>query len=130
MHYAATLTQCALALGFQARRVEISKTATAWIAPDEANVGHSVCEVWSQDWHKWVVLDANLNAHYEQQGVPLSALEVHRLWKAGHWRQAQWVHGEAPLRVTTRPEAGYGTRYSPQWIEDIFADFGRHRAAD
>lgn len=129
-HYAATLTQCALALGFQARLVDIGKTNSAWIAPDEENIGHSVVEVWSQDWHKWVVLDADLNAHYEERGVPQNALEIHHLWKAGRWRDLQLVRGESSFRVTDRAESGYGTRFDPQWIADIFADFTRFNATD
>lgn len=129
-YYAATLTQCALALGFQARRLDIGKTNSAWIAPGEENVGHSVVEVWSQDWHKWVVLDPDLNVHYERQGIPLHGLEIHRLWKDGRWREIQLVRGDAPFRVTTSPESGYGTQFSPQFIHDIFADFTRFSATD
>ncbi len=129
-HYAATLLQCALALGFQARRLDIGKADTAWIAPDEENVGHSVTEVWSQDWHKWVVLDADLNLYYEHQGTPLHGLEIHRLWKSGRWREVRLVRGTVPFRVTNSAESGYGRRFSPQWIADIFADFTRRNATD
>jgi hypothetical protein len=129
-YYAATLTQCALALGFQARRLDISKSDTAWIAPGEENVGHSVVEVWSQDWHKWVVLDPDMNAHYEHQGIPLNGLEIHRLWKAGRWRELRMVRGKAPFRVTTSAASGYATQFRPWLIHDIFADFGRFNATD
>jgi hypothetical protein len=129
-YYAATLTQCALSLGFQARRLDISKSDVSWIAAGEENVGHSVVEVWAQDWHKWVVLDADLNAYYQHRGVPLNGLEIHRLWKAGRWRQVRLVRGAAPFRTTDRPESGYGTVYSPGWIHDIFADFTRFNVTD
>lgn len=37
---------------------------------------HGVDEVWSNDYAKWVVLDAQYDAHFERDGVPLSALEL------------------------------------------------------
>jgi Transglutaminase-like superfamily len=129
-YYSSTFTQCAVALGFQARRLGITKTgtATAWIAADEGNIGHAVAEAWVQDWHKWVVLDPDLNAHYEHGGEPLSALEVHRLWQAGRWRELRLVRGEAPFRTTTKPQSA--SRWGPQEIADIFADFTRNNVAD
>jgi len=38
---------------------------------------HGVNEVWSNEYAKWVLLDAKFDIHYERGGVPLSALELH-----------------------------------------------------
>lgn len=127
-YYSAVFVQCALALGFQARRLSIAKAATAWMAPDEGNIGHAVAEVWAHDWHKWVVLDPDMNVHYEQNGSPLNALEVHRLWQAGQWREVRLVRGEVPFRTTTKSQSA--GPWDASTIRDIFADFARFGAAD
>ena len=31
----------------------------------EGNVGHSIPEVYSHDFYKWIMLDADMNVHYE-----------------------------------------------------------------
>jgi len=37
---------------------------------------HGINEVWVNSMAKWVVLDAELDSHFEKDGVPLSALEI------------------------------------------------------
>jgi len=37
---------------------------------------HGINEVWVNSRCKWVVLDAELDSHFEKDGVPLSALEI------------------------------------------------------
>jgi len=37
---------------------------------------HGMCEVWSNDLRKWVIVDSEHDAHFEKDGVPLSALEI------------------------------------------------------
>ena len=61
-YFAITLAECCQALGFVARAVSICKDHTDWKAPDEGNTGHSVVEVWSHQFHKWVLLDADADA--------------------------------------------------------------------
>ena len=67
--YSVTLMQCLLALGFVARTVSIAKTATEWMAHDERGIGHSITEVWSHQFHKWIMLDPDYNVHYERDGA-------------------------------------------------------------
>ena len=43
---------------------------------------HGVNEVWSNDYAKWVLLDAKYDTHYERDGIPLSALELHESVRA------------------------------------------------
>jgi hypothetical protein len=69
-HYAAVFTQCCLALGWNARHCILDH--------------HCVAEVWVEQHHKWVMMDAGNSAeradvglHFERQGVPLSARELH-----------------------------------------------------
>jgi hypothetical protein len=71
-HYAAFYVQCCEALGWNARHVILDH--------------HCVSEVWVDQHRKWVMMDVgnskerpDCNLHFERQGVPLSALELHRL---------------------------------------------------
>ena len=69
-YYALTLRQCFEALGFVARAVSIGKADTEWSSADEGNTGHSVMEVWSHQWSKWVMLDADLNVRHPPSPPP------------------------------------------------------------
>ena len=69
---------------------------------NEGNIGHSVVEVWSHQFHKWVLLDPDLNVHYQRGGVPLSALEIHRAWVTRRWDEVRLEQGPTPFRVTGR----------------------------
>jgi hypothetical protein len=71
-HYAAFYVQCCEALGWNARHVILDH--------------HCVSEVWVDQHRKWVMMDVgnskerpDCNLHFERNGVPLSALELHRL---------------------------------------------------
>jgi hypothetical protein len=44
--------------------------------PDSPGGHHGVNEVWSNDFCKWVLIDAKYDTHFEKDGIPLSALEV------------------------------------------------------
>jgi len=44
--------------------------------PERPGGHHGVNEVWSNDYLKWVLIDAKYNTHFERNGIPLSALEV------------------------------------------------------
>lgn len=130
-YFAVTLMQCLLAVGFVARSVSICKPATEWMAADEGNIGHSVVEAWSHQFHKWAVLDPDLNVHYERNGVPLSALEVHRAWVGRRWDTVRLVQGPTPFRVTSKPGSGAATVFhnlDNQTAE--FWNFGRHQVGD
>lgn len=45
---------------------------------------HGMNEVWVNDLQKWVAVDAEHDAHFEKEGVPLSAMEIRaEVWKNG-----------------------------------------------
>ena len=45
---------------------------------------HGVNEVWVNKFSKWVLIDAKYDAHFERNGVPLSALEIRdEVWRDG-----------------------------------------------
>jgi hypothetical protein len=75
-HYAAVFTQCALALGWNARHCILDH--------------HCVSEVWVDQHRKWVMMDAGNSAeradvglHFERGGVPLSARELQQAYHSG-----------------------------------------------
>jgi hypothetical protein len=53
--------QVMLSVGHQARLVSIT---------------HGMAEVWSNQYRKWVLMDAELDLHYEKNGVPLNMIEM------------------------------------------------------
>ncbi|MBN2288951.1 MAG: transglutaminase domain-containing protein, partial [Candidatus Glassbacteria bacterium] len=62
------LLQCLAAIGIQARIVPCN-----W---------HHAMEFWSNDYDKWVLMDAWTASYYRRDGVPQGALELHRLSRA------------------------------------------------
>ncbi len=72
-HYGAVFAGCASSLGWVARVVIIDH--------------HCLAEVWSEDLQKWILQDAGPgkehDATYESRGVPVNAVEFHRMHEAG-----------------------------------------------
>jgi len=71
LHYAIVLMETLQSFGFQARLV--SADYAVW-------GGHEICEVWSNDFGKWIMLDANFDTYFVDRatGVPLNVLELHK----------------------------------------------------
>jgi hypothetical protein len=82
--YAVVFLQACLSLGYQGRYIDINK---------EGGTGHFVTEVWSNQYAKWIVMDPDYNIHYERQGIPLSALELHNAWESKRWEEIRVVLG-------------------------------------
>ena len=61
------------AMGYVARNLGVDR--------DHRDLGrsahHGVNQVWSNDYAKWVVFDAKYDVHFEREGVPLSAMDLH-----------------------------------------------------
>ena len=76
-HYGAVFAGCASALGYVARVLVVDH--------------HCLAEVWSDDLQKWILQDPGpgreYDASYERRGVPVNALEFHRLHMAGKAHQ-------------------------------------------
>ncbi len=83
-HYSTIFVQSAIALGFTARHVILDH--------------HCVAEVWSDQFKKWILMDTgnsqnpDMNCHLEHNGVPLNALEIRKLWKAGKSSEIKFVY--------------------------------------
>jgi hypothetical protein len=70
---------------------------------------HGVNEVWSNDFAKWVILDAKYDVHFERGGVPLSALDLHEAVRTDGGRGIVRVRGldrrEEPMEQPESTEA-------------------------
>ncbi|RKY89825.1 hypothetical protein DRQ15_08720 [candidate division KSB1 bacterium] len=109
VHYALVFVQCALALGYQGRMVQI------W-EEEKGLSGHSVAEVWSDEFNKWIAFDPSGNFHYEKNGVPLGALEIHKVWLSGDF--------EGLKEVPKMPPDGRGLSHAGKPYSELFKDGG------
>lgn len=84
MHYSVTLVHCCLALGIQARIVNLHRgIAESYRIGEEAATEppvdeHATVEVWCRELGRWTMMDPDFDCHYERGGEPLSAWEIHR----------------------------------------------------
>ncbi len=110
-HYAAVFTQCCLALGWNARHCILDH--------------HCVSEVYSNQFGKWIMMDtgnsasrADVGLHFERDGVPLSARELHLAQKSGktddikvHFTPAKLV---AKIAHLCRPAPAAKEKFPPR----------------
>ena len=136
--YNRVFVECARALGWVARPIGIGVRDNAFPRGHNfGNTGHSVPEIWSNPYRKWVILDPDLNVHYERGGIPLSALEIHEAWLS-HETDAVTVVQEEPVFVV--PTGAHVdlipkltptvVSFDPASVMPLFKRFGRHRAMD
>lgn len=73
LHYAIVMMQVLQSFGLQSRIV--SADYSIWS-------GHEICEVWSNEFGKWIMLDANFDTYFvdSSTGIPLNTLELHDLF--------------------------------------------------
>jgi len=78
-HYATVFVQSALSLGYTGRVV--------------CGRAHGYAEVWSNEFGKWILMDVGpavddekeLNYHYELNGVPMTAVDLHKRLLINDW---------------------------------------------
>lgn len=96
VQYAVVYMQCCLSLGYPTRFVFGYHPGVMG--------GHEVCEVWSNQYDKWVLMDPNVNHHYVDPptNVPLSMMEVHD-------RMVEDYYGQKDIAPENRPSAPRGS---------------------
>jgi hypothetical protein len=99
-HYSITYMECALALGWQARHLGVDRKHGAEGLESQH---HGVTEVWSNQFGKWVVVDAQSNLHFEKEGVPLGAWEIRAEWLRNQGKSVDHVVGVPPAGVKRNP---------------------------
>ncbi len=83
--YSQIMLQSLAALGLPARYVEVGTIANPY--------SHYPIEFWSNQFNKWVLLDVDFNLHFERNGLPLSALDVHDALVSGAAASVEVVEG-------------------------------------
>jgi len=124
-YYSFVLSECYRSFGYQARRLNIRVKDTEYPA-NPHNHDHNVCEVYSNEYNKWVLMDADKNCHYEKDGVPLSALEIREAWLNGEEDKVKQVLDEPKFVIPKRCEK------VPEWdneeeLKRQFMIFNRHK---
>ena len=76
---------------------------------------HGVNEIWSNEYAKWVMFDAKYDNHFERNGIPLSAAEIHGALRAGDREQIQMVIGPDREPVPHPEPDVYGPRVDSYW---------------
>jgi hypothetical protein len=80
------------------------------------SIHHGVNEVWSNDFAKWVMLDAKYDIHFERDGIPLSALELHEAVRTDGGKGVVKTEGIERRQVPMdKPDAPEGTIRSYWW---------------
>ena len=78
-NYADVLMGCMRSLGYPTRFVGLRTEDAAY----NMGGGHGCIEVWSNQYQKWILLDAQNNAWWEHNDIPLNAYECHQLFVNG-----------------------------------------------
>ena len=89
-HFAYLYTVFSAALGWVARILNIGADHAADSSP------HMVCEVWNDEFQKWVVVDPLLAAwfsHRRKPGTPLGFLEIRKAWLSNRARDVRAHYG-------------------------------------
>ena len=108
-HYATVFVQCAVSLGFKARRLNIGIHPAV---KRPGNTGHIVAEIWSSEFNKWIVMDADMNAHYAQNGIPLNALEIHQAWISQQLGDIKYIQGNpVPAMIAEKTPAQLASKF-------------------
>lgn len=66
------LLQTATSLGWYIRKLSVDVDHEK----EDQDMHHGVCDIWSNKFNKWYVLDPMHNLHYEKNEVPLNSFEI------------------------------------------------------
>lgn len=72
--YVLVFLQCALSLGWYARKLGIDTDHKF----GQEEMRHTAVEIWSSKFNKWFVVDPMFNAHFEVHHIPQNALEIRK----------------------------------------------------
>ncbi len=95
VQYAIVYMQCLQSLGYNARFV-------FGYHPGVMSTGHEVTEIWSNQFNRWIMMDANANLHHAdpETDEPLGMLEIHdRMTRAYYGdEQIDWANRPRNIR--------------------------------
>jgi len=87
VEYAQVLTDVLLAQGLPARSMSLQSPQVAY---GQLASGHVLTEVWSNQFDKWVLLDAQWGVYADHDGIPLNAYELFRAEGLGKWKAVRF----------------------------------------
>lgn len=99
------------ASGFVARDLGVDRNSEIF----GRSYHHGVNEVWSNEHAKWILLDAKYDTHFERDGTPMSALEVHEAIRAGRQDEVQMMQGPSRKPIPNPDPGEYGPRVDSYW---------------
>ncbi len=133
-YHAKLFCQCAEALGYPARIAGGRMLNIEQTSPDlHGNNGHEVAEVWSNTLRKWILIDCDMNAHYECNGIPMSLSEICNVSHGMIEERVELVLGDYRAEVdATCGEDGYviGTKVQPDEITRMMKRFVKNDMLD
>lgn len=88
------------AMGYVARNLGVDRNHEDF----GRSIHHGVNEVWSNKLARWVLLDAKYDIHFERDGVPLSALDLHEAVRAAGGKGIRKVAGLDRREVPDKKE--------------------------
>jgi len=116
VQHAIAFLQCAISLGYQTRFL---------FGNNPSHGGHEVCEVWSNDYQKWIYIDPADNFHYvdRKTNIPLSMLETHDLVMKTYYPNFSLSYIHNPNDYLPVPSVGicYGLELAPTGSSPDFA---------
>jgi len=124
-YYSFVLCECYRSLGYPSRRLSIRVEDTEFPS-NPFNFGHTITEVWSNEFRKWIVMDADLNCYYEKDGIPLSALEIRQAWLSGEEERVKQVLDDPKLVIPERCEVN-PLLDDPEELKRQFLIFTQHK---
>ncbi len=97
--YAATYTSACISVGLNARMIHLESVDGR---------GHCATEIWSDDYNKWIFMDPLFDCYFTIDGVLLSTIELHNLWKTDGWSKVVKRRGHENTSINTYiPEKKY-----------------------
>jgi hypothetical protein len=112
-HYTTVLVSAAASLGWVDRPLALRRHQG--VAAQGGSTEHSVTEIWSNQYRKWVMLDPTSNMYLEKDGLPLNAVEIRQEWFYRDGKDLTFVIGSgrdrykrADLPVLLAQFSGFG----------------------
>ncbi len=113
-NYADVLRDCLCALGYPTRFVGLSREDVAYATGG----GHGCVETWSNQFQKWILLDAQNNGWWVEDSVPLSAYECQRIYLSTRGQNLKLIgqHTQDYYAETRDVWVAYFYRVHPGWM--------------
>jgi hypothetical protein len=110
-YYAEVLREALLSMGYVSRQISLKGARS-----DGNGSEHSVVEVWSNQYRKWIILDPTLDMYFLKGKTPLNAFELRQEWFYNKGKELTIVVGKSAEKRTTadmpikrETHAGFGT---------------------